>query len=91
MRRDYRERGGKGLRNGCLKDTYIWEVQFAERRSKMRRAMERMLMGKREKIERKRENREEKEDVLAGKMCLGGKWWWLVGVYIYYEYMLTTT
>lgn len=43
---------------------YIWEIQFAERKSKKERAMGGMLIGRREEIERKRENRK-KKDILA--------------------------
>lgn len=31
-------------------------------------------MGRRENIERKREDKAAKERVMAGKMCLRGKW-----------------
>lgn len=31
-------------------------------------------MGRRKDIERKRENKAAKEGVMAGKMCLRGKW-----------------
>lgn len=60
----------------------IWEVQFAVR-SKKKRAMGGMLMGRRKNIQKKREDRKEKEEgVLAGKLRLTGKWWWLVEVYV---------
>lgn len=41
------------------------------------------MLGWKKEIERKKEDREKKErGVLAGKMCLGHKWWWLIEVYI---------
>lgn len=49
---------------------YIWEIQFAERKSKKERAMGGMLIGRREEIERKREDREEK-DILADNVLRG--------------------
>lgn len=49
---------------------YIWEIQFAERKSKKERAMGGMLIGRREEIKRKREDREE-EDILADNVLRG--------------------
>lgn len=49
---------------------YIREIQFAERKSKKERAMGEMLIGRREEIQRKREDREE-EDVLADNVLRG--------------------
>lgn len=46
---------------------YIWEIRFAERKSKKERAMGEMVMERREDRERKREDREEKEErIMSG-------------------------
>lgn len=63
MRRGYRERAERRLRNGCLKDIF---GRSSLRREKVRG----MLIGRREEIERKREDREE-EDILADNVFRG--------------------
>lgn len=63
------------MRSGCLKGIFEKSREvFAEKRSKKGRAMGGIIMGRREDIERKREDKAAKEGVMTGKMCLSGKW-----------------
>lgn len=62
---------------------YIWEVQEAEKRNKKGRAMGGMIMERKEGIKGEKEEKGKKEDeVITGKICLGGDWWRIVGVYL---------
>lgn len=60
------------MRNRVPKD-YVWEVQWAGRRSKKGRAMGEMLMGVRKRVKVERDSmRKEKEGIITGKVWLEG-------------------
>lgn len=62
---------------------YSWEAQWARRVSKKGRTMGGMMMGVKKKFRVDRgESIREMERVMVRKLCFGGEWWRVVGVYV---------
>jgi len=67
-----------------------WDIVFLSETWLRRKGWERvrkwlggMILGRREEIEEERKESQGKEGgIMTGKMCLGGEWWRLVGVYV---------
>lgn len=64
---------------GLLPRGYVWEVQYAGRKSRKGRAMGRMVLEVKEGIKREKKGW---EGVLVTRVLLGAEWWKVMGIYV---------
>lgn len=76
------KKGWERVKNRLPKG-YIWEAQWAIKEKTKGRAKGGMVFGVRKELKVEKEvDRKEVEGILERKICLGGDWWRVIGVYV---------
>lgn len=77
------DKGGWERIKDRLPEGYTWEAQWASRNKRKGRAKRGMVIGVKKGVKVEKSKRERgMEGLLVTKVCLGGVWWRMIGVYV---------